>query len=160
MNTKKQIEKSTAEEFLRLYNQKFGSSFRIDKLSDNPDVLCQDADGNKLNLEITLTEDRDGDIKALLGKSNHRDLKYVKEYGMGPASSLYGNVYDQLRKTIEKKMKNDYGSRVALVIRSTSGVEWNWEWFEEDLKEQFKETKNPFDMGIWILDYGEIYKIF
>jgi hypothetical protein len=123
MNKKEQIEKSTAEKFLLLYNQQFGTSFRIYKLSDSPDILCQDVNGNKLNLEITLTEDRDGDIKALLGKSNHRDLKYVKTHGMCPDSSLYGNVYNQLCGRIKDKMKKDYGSQVALVVRSTSGVE-------------------------------------
>ena len=159
MTEKEKIEKATAEKFLEIYNQKFDSSFKIKKLSDSPDIICVDQNGKKFNLEITMTEDRDGDIKALLGRSNHKDLEYVRIHGMGPASELSGNVFDNVCERILKKMNKDYGSSVALVVRDTSGVEWDWNLEINKIKGRISNHKNPFDLGIWILSEKKIYKI-
>jgi len=49
------------------------TTYKIVDHSDAPDIRCVDSDGNKLNLEITMTEDQPGDIQALLGRSDHRN---------------------------------------------------------------------------------------
>jgi len=80
MNEKQKIEQASAEGFIELFNQQFGTDYQIVELGDAPDVRCQDSKGTKLNLEITLTEDRDLDIKAILGKSSHRSTKALAEH--------------------------------------------------------------------------------
>lgn len=74
MNEKQAIEKATAEGFLKIYNREFGTDFKIVAIADAPDVRCTDSAGNTLNLECTTTEDRPGDMAALLGRSNSRSL--------------------------------------------------------------------------------------
>lgn len=160
MTEKQQIEKATAEQFLKVYNKELGTSFVIKELSDNPDVVCEDSAGNQLKLEITLTEDRDGDIQALLGRSDHKTLEYVKLHGMGRASSLPGNVSEQIVNKILKKMLNNYGNNVALVLRDTSRLEWDWSPIIKGIKVQLGGTKNLFDKGIWILTLSKQDKIF
>ncbi len=48
-------------------------------------------------------------------------------------------------------MKKDYGRNVALVVRDTSGVNWNWENVIAEISQIFKSVKNPYDKGIWLL---------
>ena len=160
MNEKEQIEKAIAEEFLEVYNSEFNKSFTIQMISDKPDIICADCNGEKFNLEITMTEDRSGDIKALLGRSDHKNLEYIKIHGMGPASELNGNVINNVCKRILDKMNKDYGMKVALVLRDTSGVGWDWDFVIDDIKNRVTGLKNPFDLGIWILSpKKEIYRI-
>jgi len=52
---KKDIEKATAQGFIKLYNAKMRTTYRIIDHSDSPDTRCVNSDGNKLNLEITMT---------------------------------------------------------------------------------------------------------
>ena len=72
MTEKEKIEKATAEKFLAAYNANSNTAFEIKEQSDSPDIVCEDKDGNQLKLEITLTEDQDNDIKALLGRSERQ----------------------------------------------------------------------------------------
>lgn len=80
MSEKQAIEKATAEGFLVLYNQLQGTDFRIVEMSDAPDVRCKDSHGRTLNIEITSTQDRPGDIKAILGRSNSRSLESLRAH--------------------------------------------------------------------------------
>lgn len=159
MNEKQAIEKATGEKFLSLYNSKFAANYKVEKVSDNPDLLCRDEKGNVLNIEITLTEDREGDIKALLGRSNHKSLEYVKQHGMGPVSKLDGNVLENLLNKIENKIHSDYGSNVALVIRDTSGVEWSWGTVLGTIRSRIDLSRNPFDRGVWILSGDSLFEV-
>jgi len=137
------------------------TSFRINEYSDSPDILCLDSEGNKLNIEITLTEDREGDIQAALGRSNSRSLDAVITYMENVrerkaslfewVSSLNGNVSLSIAKRIKKKLQNDYGPNVALLVRDTSGVDWDWNLAGEDIKKHLDLTRNSFDQGIWII---------
>jgi hypothetical protein len=162
MNEKEKIEKVTAEKFIKLYNDKFSTSYSIKESSDNPDILCEDLDGTNLSLEITLTEDRDYDIKSLLGRSEHRDLAYVKKHGMGPASALSDNVLEKAHQAIIKKMYKDYGKNVALIIRDVSPVGWDWNDAIVSLASKLTDIKNPFDKGIWLItchNQNRIYRV-
>lgn len=151
MTEKEQIEKFTAEKFIEAYNMRFNTTFVIREHSDMPDFIFQDENGNKLNLEITLTENRDNDIKALLGRSEHKNLEYVRKHGMGPASALSGNVMEHAYKRISEKMSKNYGKNVALVLRDASPLEWNWDICLQELKKKLENKSNPFDRGVWIL---------
>ena len=156
MTEKEKIEKVTAEKFLKLYNNKFNTMYIIKEISDHPDVLCEDLSGNKLSLEITLTEDCGNDIKALLGRSEHKDLAYVKEHGMGTARDFV-NVSKNALQRIREKMRKDYGANVALVVRDVSPLDWDW---NDVLDKKLDDIKNPFEKGIWILTCGNPNKIY
>ena len=163
MTEKEKIEKFTAEKFIETYNVRFNTTFAVKEHSDNPDFICEDKNGNKLNLEATLTEDRDNDIKAALGRSEHRNFDYVKKHGMGPASALSGNVMEHAYERILEKMSKRYGTNVALVVRDASPLEWDWNMCLEELKKKLENVSNPFDKGVWILtisqDQNKIFQV-
>lgn len=148
---KGKIEKASAEKFLLAYNTYSKTAFEIKALSDSPDIVCEDKNGNQLKLEITLTEDQDNDIKASLGRSEHRSIEYIRKNGMGPASALSGNVMDNAYNRILEKMSKDYGVGVALVVRDVSPLEWDWNICIRQLSEKLKNVSNPFDKGVWVL---------
>lgn len=159
MSEKQAIERGTAEGFLVLYNQFLRTDFKIVEMSDAPDARCKDSHGNMLNLEITTTEDRPGDIKALLGRSNSRSLDALRAQLERVArgeeqpqfSSLSDEVSDHLVERLRSKMKNDYGSNTALVVRDMSGGDWDWNDVIPVLRSRLDLTKNPFSRGIWVL---------
>jgi len=165
LDEKKSIEKATAEGFLNLYNTIMGTSYHFDKFLEptDPDVRCVNSDGNIMYLEITITEDRPNDIKAILGRSNHRSSEalkaHLKKVEAGQASvfewvsCLEDNVSTMLVGRIHAKLKKDYGSNTALVIRDTSGCDWDWDSAIDDIKSQLNLSQNPFDKGIWILSH-------
>jgi hypothetical protein len=162
VNEKQAIEAGTADGFLHLYNSMKGTSFRIVRYGDSPDVECADRDGRRLNLEITLTEDRPRDIQALLGRSEHRSLddlrKHLEDVRAGMAdplervSSLNGNVACSLAVRLRSKFKMRYGPHTALVIRDSSGVDWDWDLEIPEIRRQLASEANPFDEGVWILN--------
>lgn len=161
MREKEAIEQATACAFIEMYNSRMGTSFSIVEFSDAPDVNCKDNDGDSLNLEITLTEDRPGDIKASLGRSGHKSLGELKKFPGkvekgevnifdGP-SLLQGNVVGMIANRIQSKLRKDYGSNTALVIRNSSAVEWDWPLVVDQIKDLLNLDRNPFDKGIWII---------
>jgi hypothetical protein len=163
LNEKEAIEKATADAFIKLYNSEMRTSFSIIEYSDAPDIRCKDSNGNLLNFEITLTDDMPKDIQAALGRSDHRSIEALKahlsEVKAGKAnplervSCLQGNVTDMVVARIKPKLNKDYGANVALVIRDTSPVGWNWEDVIEQIKNRIFTERNPFDKGIWILTF-------
>lgn len=171
MNKKESIEKATADAFVELYNREMGTSFSITEYSDAPDIRCSDLTGNVFNFEITLTEDREKDIAAAFGKSDHRSIealrKHLDEVKAGKAnplervSCLQGNVTDMIVGRILPKLKKDYGSNAGLVIRDTSPVCWDWELVIDDIRRMLASQRNPFEKGIWIISLrkDKIYRI-
>jgi hypothetical protein len=162
MNEKEAIERATAEAFIDHYNDMHATSFRIIEHGDAPDIITHDKLGNRLQLEIVMTEDRVGDIKAMLGRSDVRSIESLKRHvelvrqgkaePMQRASSLGGNVTESLKERLHAKMARRYGPNTALVIRDTSGVDWDWDVMVGDLKASFGDQLNPFDRGIWLLN--------
>ena len=100
MKEKERIEKATAEGFLRLYNGYYRTTFEIVELSDAPDVRCQDSDENELNLEITLTQDRDKDIQALLGRSDHKSIQALEEHNKRVAEGKENPISSSLSENL------------------------------------------------------------
>jgi hypothetical protein len=163
LNEKEAIQKATADAFIKIYNSERGTSFSIVEYSDAPDICCKDSEGNTLNFEITLTEDRQKDIQAALGRSEHRSLealkKHLEDVKSGKASPLdrvsclQGNVTAMIVSRIQSKLKRDYGPNAALVIRDASPVGWDWDMVIDQIKSQLNLERNPFDKGIWIITY-------
>lgn len=159
MSEKHTIERGTADGFLVLYNRCFRTDFRIVKIADAPDVRCADSHGSTLNLEITTTEDRPGDIKALLGRSNGRSLEALRAQGKRVDRGdepdqfvcLTEGVSDNLVERLKSKMKSDYGPDTALVVRDSSGVDWDWDDVIPAIRSRLDLSKNPFSRGIWLL---------
>lgn len=168
---KREIEHTAAKSFLKRYNRQYGTSYRITSLQDAPDVRCSDDKGNHVNLEITLTEDRPGDIQAALGRSNSRSPESLKEHlelvkqgkanPLDRVSCLQGNVLDSLCIRIEAKLNKDYGKNVALVVVSSSGVPWSWDRVTDKLSRRLSSSRNPFDKGVWLVtrDGSECYQL-
>jgi len=158
---KKAIEKATAEAFLKLYNQNMNTSYRIVEHSDSPDIRCEDTQGNKMNLEIVLTEGQPGDIAARLGRANHRSLEALKthlaELDAGKASVfdrvsvLPGNLSAMVINRIQEKLKKDYGPNTALVVRDTCPAEPDWDFVVDEIRLHIDLSHNPYDKGIWII---------
>lgn len=171
LNEKEAIEKATADAFVELYNSETGSFFSIIEYSDAPDIRCQDPEGNKFSFEITLTEDRPKDIQAILGRSDHKSLNSLKKHledvkagkanPFEKASFQEGNVIEMIVSRINPKLKKDYGSNVALVVRDVSPLDWDWDIVINQIKAKINLERNPFDKGIWIITYSKdrIYKI-
>lgn len=159
MSETRRIERATAEAFLRLFNQRFRANYVIVELGDAPDVKCQDLDGRALNLEITQTEDRPRDVQAAMGRSDHRNAENFSL--ASPGSSLQGNVSEQAAERTNKKLRMRYGAITALVVRDTSGVEWDWVLVVDELKMKLDLAQNPFDKGIWFLNRSKtkLYQI-
>lgn len=163
MNEKEAIERATAEAFIDLYNRELGTSFSIVEYSDAPDIRCKDSKGNVFNFEITLTEDRPKDIQAALGRSNHRSIEALRQHlddvragkanPLERTSCLQGNVTDMIVNRILPKLQKDYGSNVALVIRDSSPVCWDWDLVVDQIKDMLNLQRNPFDKGIWIISF-------
>lgn len=163
MKETRAIEKATAQAFMELYNLRMGTSFSIVEYSDAPDIRCKDSYGNAFNLEVTLTEDRTKDIQAALGRSNHRSLEALKKHLadvsarraslLDRASCLQGNVTEMIVSRIRPKLRKDYGKNVALAVRDTSPVGWDWVLVLDEIKYRLKLDRNPFDKGIWIITF-------
>lgn len=162
LSEKKAIELGTAEGFLHLYNAERGTSFRVVRDGDTPDIECEDRDGRKLNLEITLTEDRPCDIQALVGRSAGRSIEalraHVEDARMSQAhplahvSSLTGDVTAALSVRLRSKFRMRYGTHTALVIRDCSGVDWDWDLELPNIRVELASEIIPFDEGVWIVN--------
>jgi len=153
--TKEAIEIFTAQGFLDLYNNKHGTNFEIKEQRDAPDIHCRNSDGKDLFLEITLTQDYEGDAPVMLGQKTERiPHKFT---------SMKDEVVENLKAALYEKLKKDYGNSVALVIRDISGVDWDWNLELPSINYWLRSLplKNPYDMGIWIInnDKTKIYRI-
>jgi len=165
LSEKEKIEKAIADAFIELYNADYDTTYVIKEYSDAPDIRCQDGKGNIFNLEITLTEDRPSDIPALLGRSDHKNLETLKSHldkvKTGSASifdsvsCLSGNVLETLIQRILAKSNKDYGNNVALVVRDSSPVGWDWENIIPDIRHGLKGHNLPFDKGVWLISYDK-----
>lgn len=169
MTEKERIELATAEGFLRLYNSHFGTDFAVVEHSDAPDIRCRDSTGKRLNLEMTSTEDQPRDIQARLGRSNHKSIDALAEHNRRVAEGkerpqmncLSGNVLEQLIGRVMEKARKAYGADTALVIRDTSGVDWDWDHVLPDIQVRVSDATQGFDKGIWILNLAKtkLYRV-
>jgi hypothetical protein len=146
MNEKEQIQKATVDAFVELFNACEKQDFVVEQYGDAPDATCTNSAGKIMQVEVTLTEDRPGDLPWILGRFNERPCK------SRTGSHLQGNVLQQLAKRLDDKATKRYGKGTALVIRDSSGVDWDWEDVSDEVKRLLKDKANPFDMGIWVVN--------
>ncbi len=161
MIEKEKIEYATAVSFIELYNKLHKSSYKVVKVTDAPDILCEDDNtGQTLKLEITLSEDRDNDIVASLGRSNARDINVVAAEN-GKVDCLQIGPYEKMFNGIKNKLRKDYGKNVALVVRHVSGIDWDFDLILESLRKSLDLSRPIYDKGIWILNNScnRIYKL-
>ena len=162
---KQKIELATAEGFFSLYNTQHNASYTVTHVAGDgevPDVFAKDNAGNVFNLEITLTEDRIGDVAARLGRNDSRSLeelkRHLKAVRIGKErlrnTSLQGNALPVLLQRIDKKLIKRYGRNTALVIRDTSPL-WDWEQVLPAIQGHLKSKTVPFDLGIWLLAFDK-----
>lgn len=152
LTEKQKIEKATAEKFLDLYNKRCSTNFRIVELGDTPDVKCKDqSTGEELFLEITLLEDWEGDIQALLGRGQRRTTS--SNTGLS-AISFEQDTLAKLKKCLENKLTANYGPNTALVIRQVS-ILWSGQSYQryskQILSEVFRGREGNYEAGVWIL---------
>ncbi|MEW6574181.1 MAG: hypothetical protein AB1374_11175 [Bacillota bacterium] len=59
-------------------------------------------------------------------------------------------------------MKKNYVPATALVVHDTSGVDWDWDLVIDELVKRLELNRNPFDMGVWILNLTKdrLFKVF
>ena len=108
MNEKQKIEKATVDAFVRLFNEHEKQDYVVAEYSDAPDATCRNSFGQIIHVEVTLTEDRPGDLPWILGRFKERPGK--NRIG----SHLRGNVLEQLAKRLDDKINKRYGERAAL----------------------------------------------
>lgn len=141
---KRAIENATVKGFLDLYNLEKADDFRITTHGDSPDFVCTNSVGRRLNIETTTAHDDRNDMQVLLGRATSRKR---------PRSArLRDFVLANLLTIIREKQLKRYGSNTALVIRQTSGVDWDWEMEIEAIRSGFPGQTSPYDVGVWIID--------
>lgn len=146
MTEKEQIQKDTIDAFVALFNAREEQDFVVKQYGDAPDAICKNSSGKIMQIEVTLTGDRPGDLPWILGRLKERPGK--SRIG----SCLQGNVLAQLAERLDDKTLMRYGKETALVIRDSSGVDWDWEDVSQEVQRLLKERTNPFDMGIWVVN--------
>jgi|GEM_PF-1109975 len=155
------IELASANAFFALYNARYSTAYYVTRIAgdgDVPDVYAKNALGSEFNLEITLTEDHDGEIRALLGRGDHLSPGSLKHHLASvragkvslEARSLQHNALPTLLARIGKKLTKRYGPNTALVVRDTSPL-WDWSQVVPAIQEHLSLTVVPFDRGIWLL---------
>jgi len=152
LSIKQQIEKATAEIFLKLFNNHFKTVYQITSLSDSPDIKCIDKNTNlTLNLEITLLEDINGEIGYLLGKGKK---PFISPNTGLPCTSFSDDSIPKLEKRLDEKGDVNYGQRTALVIRQTSPLWFAEDWASHRSKMDNKTINNlklNYEAGVWII---------
>ena len=143
---KQRIEKATVDAFVPLFNISQGQDYAVLQYGDAPDAKCRNSSGQVMQVEVTLTEDNPGDLAWSLGKTENRPPRYW--FG----NCLQRNVLNQLLGRLDDKILKRYGKDTALVIRDSSGVDWDWEYVAEEIRSALRPRFNPYDMGIWILN--------
>lgn len=155
-DTKKKIEICIAKGFLKLYNLQYDDTYEYIDSRDSPDIYCKNAEGKKLFLEITMTQDQEGDIAVLLNRRKQRQSHH--------AMCLDRLPLQHAKKAIQSKLCKDYGDSVALVVQDTSPIGWDWDFVIPELSswcEHETSLNNPFDKGIWIINDSRtnLYKV-
>jgi hypothetical protein len=148
---KKEIERETAEIFLKHYNPLHGTHFEIFELGESPDVICADSETDeRLDLEISLLEDLPGDIAFGLGRSRKPNSPTT-----GTAVvDFFKDAVPNFQKQINKKLLAAYDDKTALVFRQVS-ILWDareWSAILPLLKNEVLKGKEAnFGAGIWVI---------
>ena len=165
----KQVEKSSCQEFLELYNKKLSKKIKFIKFGNpnlgkgEPDCICSD----RLNIEIAIAYYDDLDAKNVWGtiellKNRISIEDYKKKY---PDNTLYmkspdHGLYDNINKIIINKNKKEYkyDGKLFLLIYSRPAIT-----DEKDIEVYIKHYRNFENINfdeVWFLLYNDCYSIF
>lgn len=152
MSEKLNIERSTADAFLGVYNTRIGAQFAIIDHSDSPDFRCQNRKtGELLDLEITLLEDVHGDAQYRLGRGSGQGVRCFNQ-----------DTLSRFKVRITDKCNKDYGTHAALVLRQVAPL-WttsDWKIYRDDFRAVIPSAcKNTFTKGIWVLTWKDGFEI-
>ena len=83
--------------------------------------------------------------------------------GCYPVTSFERDSLDNLRQQLWKKVKKrHFGPDTALVMRSTSPLDWDWGLYEDEIRQILADVlrehdmaQQPYDRGIWIVAHEE-----
>lgn len=152
MSEKLNVERSTADAFLGIYNTRTGTEFVIIEHSDSPDFRCRDSKtGELLDLEITLLEDVHGDAQYRLGRGSGQGVRCFNQ-----------DTLSRFNERITKKCIKDYGAHAALVLEQVAPL-WttsDWEIYRNDFQAVIpSECKSTFTKGIWVLTWKDGFEL-
>ncbi|GEM_PF-1828077 len=150
LSEKQRIEYATATAFLHHYNEMRDKHFKVVKLGDFPDVHCKDTlTDESLKLEVTLIEDRLGDIKYVLGRRTIPD-----EILLSKTIDFAADVIPRLIERLKDKLLSSYGADTALLIYQVSPLWTAADWQRNVSKIQyeiFTGKESNYGRGVWII---------
>ncbi len=165
----KQVEKSSCQDFLELYNKKLNKDIKFKKFGNpnldkgEPDCICSDG----LNVEIAGAYYDNVDAKNTWGtidllKNRISKKDYKKKYPDNTffmESPDYG-FYDNINKAVVNKNKKEYeyDGKLFLLIISRPAIT-----SERDIETYIKHYRNFENMNfdeVWFLLYDGHYSIF
>jgi len=165
----KQVEKSSCQEFLELYNKQLSKNIKFIKFGNpnlgkgEPDCICNDG----LNIEIAgayydneHAKNTWGTIDLLKNRISKKD--YKKKYQDNTffmENPDYG-LYDNINKRIvnKNKKKYEYDGKLFLLIYSRPAIT-----DEKDIEVYIKRYRNFENLNfdeVWFLLYNDRYPIF
>lgn len=165
----KQVEKSSCQNFLKLYNKQLDENIKFIKLGNpnlgkgEPDCICSDG----LNIEIARAYYDNVDAKNTWGtidllKNRISKEDYKKKY---PDNTLCmkspdHGLYDSINKIIINKNKKEYEyiGKLFLLIPSRPATT-----DEKDIEAYIKHYRNFENLNfdeVWFLLYNDCYSIF
>lgn len=151
---KQRIEMATVMYYLNYLNRLRGSDYSVQHHGDAPDFRIANSAGDRMDVEVTLSDDRDGDIAVLLGRKECRTPGPV--LGGAQVDCSTGVPLGRLVEIVKAKSIKRYGDRCALVIRQASPVGWDLEHLAAGAREVLKNTRQPYTEGVWLISlYGD-----
>ena len=165
----KQVEKSSCQDFLELYNKQLSKNIKFIKFG-NPDLGKGEADcicSDGLNIEIAIAYYDNLDAKNVWGtiellKNRISKKDYKKKY---PDNTFfmenpdYG-LYDNINKTVVNKNKKEYkyDGKLFLLICSRPAIT-----DEKDIEVYIKHYRNFENLNfdeVWFLLYNDYCSVF
>jgi hypothetical protein len=165
----KQVEKSSCQKFLKLYNKQLGKNIKFIKFGNpdlgkgEPDCICSDG----LNIEVATAYYDNLDAKGTWGlidflKNRISKENYEKKYPdntLGMKSPDQG-LYDSINKIVTNKNKKEYEyvGKLFLLIPSRPAIT-----DQKDIEVYIKHYRNFENLNfdeVWFLLYNDCYPIF
>ena len=165
----KQVEKSSCQKFLKLYNKQLGKNIKFIKFGNpdsskgEPDCICSDG----LNIEVATAYYDNLDAKGTWGvidflKNRISKENYEKKYPdntLGMKNPDQG-LYDSINKIVTNKNKKEYEyvGKLFLLITSRPAIT-----DEKDIEvyiEHYRNFENLNFDEVWFLLYSDYYSIF
>ena len=152
-NFKDNHEELAAKKFIALYNKAYGANFELVERSEAPDFRAMDKQTKELlNFEETLA------TRSPIGPQIWRAMLNGTYSSPGPQTLDLEGELGAYRDNIKKKFSKHYGSNCALVVFQFGPV-MPWEVALNYFKSMFDFSESPFDKGIYMISWEELYRL-